>query len=86
MKLITAIALVLALAVPASAQTTTFRDAFSRTTGTARTDRSGTTHFSDAFGRTTGTARTDSNGTTHFYDSFGRSTGTATTPLETRRR
>jgi hypothetical protein len=75
------IALILGLAMPASAQNqTTFRDSSGRTTGTATRDSQGTTVFRDSSGRTTGTATRDSQGTTTFRDSGGRTTGTSSRP------
>jgi len=70
-----AIALLLPLAAPASAQDARFHDRAGRVTGSARTDSNGVTIFRDAAGRTTGTARTDRNGTTTFRDAAGRVTG-----------
>jgi hypothetical protein len=81
MKTLTIAVLTLATITAASAQqSTTFRDASGRTTGTVTTDSNGQKTFRDGAGRTTGTATTDSNGTTTFRDGAGRTTGTATAP------
>lgn len=65
----------------AHAQTTTFRDASGRQTGTATTSPNGSILFRDSSGRQTGTATTDSNGTITFRDDSGRMTGTAEAPV-----
>jgi hypothetical protein len=79
------IALVLAAATAASAQTTTFRNSQGQITGTATTDSNGQTTFRDRSGRTTGMATTDSNGTTTFRDATGRTTGTVSPPRDPNR-
>jgi hypothetical protein len=78
MKAIYATVLTLAMTLAASAQSTTFRDASGRTTGTATTNANGITTFRDSSARTTGTATTNTNGITTFRDSSGRTTGTVT--------
>jgi hypothetical protein len=55
-------------AAASAQQSTTFRDASGRITGTVTTDSNGTRTFRGGSGRTTGTATTDSNGTTTFRD------------------
>jgi hypothetical protein len=78
MKTIATALLTLAMTMAASAQSTTFRDASGRTTGTATTNANDITTFRDSSGRTTGTASTNTNGITTFRDSSGRTTGTVT--------
>jgi lipopolysaccharide export system protein LptA len=73
------LAILLALATAASAQTT-FRDANGRITGTVTANSNGTKTFRDGTARTTGTATIDANGMTTFRDVGGRTTGTASTP------
>jgi len=76
MRIITiALLTTLATLAPVNAQDATFRDAYGRTTGSARTDANGVTTFHDRSGRVTGTARTDRNGVTTFKDAAGRTTG-----------
>ena len=77
---ITLVAVLILLAVPASAQsTTTYYNKRGQITGSASTSGNVTT-FRDRQGRMSGTAERTSNGTTIFRDGQGKMSGTATTP------
>jgi hypothetical protein len=81
-SIVFAVAVLVTLALPASAEpATVYRDSLGRVTGTATT-RGTTTTFSNALGQQTGRAEHKRDGTTIYYDNMGRQIGTAREQVE----